>query len=200
MTVEVHPATADRFDDVASLLAPKTPGASACWCLSPRLASAELHALGSAGRPARMRELCGEDPPPGLLAYLDGAPVGWCAVGPRAGMGRLTRSRTIQQVDNLPVWSVICFVVKAGYRRRGIAARLLEEAVGFAAGYGAPAIEGYPIDAEGTRVNTTLAFVGTTSLFEKAGFERVAETRATSAGRIRWIMRRDLREAPIAAD
>lgn len=140
-----------------------------------------------------MRELCGEDPPPGLLAYLDGAPVGWCAVGPRAGMGRLTRSRTIQRVDDLPVWSVICFVVKAGYRRRGIAARLLEEAVGFAAGYGAPAIEGYPIDAKGTRVNTTLAFVGTTSLFEKAGFDRVAETRATSAGRTRWIMRRDLR-------
>lgn len=192
MTVEVHPATADRFDDVASLLAPKTPGAGACWCLPPRLASSELSALGTEGRPARMRELCGEDPPPGLLAYLDGEPVGWCAVGPRAGMGRLTRSRTIQQLDELPVWSVICFVVKAGYRRRGIASRLLEEAVAFAGSHGAPAIEGYPIDAAGTRVDTALAFVGTTALFEKAGFERMAETKATSAGRTRWIMRRDL--------
>lgn len=190
MTVEVHPATAERFDDVASLLAPTTPGAGACWCLSARLASSELTALGTEGRPERMRQLCGEDPPPGLLAYLDGAAVGWCAVGPRAHMGRLTRSRTIQQLDDLPVWSVICFVVKAGYRRRGVATRLLEEAVGFAASYGAPAIEGYPVDAEGTRVNTTLAFVGTTAMFEKVGFERIAETKATSAGRTRWIMRR----------
>lgn len=192
MTVEVHPATADRFDDVAALLAPRTPGAGACWCLSPRLASSELSALDAEGRPARMRELCAEDPPPGLLAYLDGEPVGWCAVGPRAGMGRLTRSRTIQQVDDLPVWSVICFVVKAGHRRRGIATRLLEEAVAFAAGRGAPAVEGYPVDAEGSRINTTLAFVGTTALFEKVGFERIAETKATSANRTRWIMRRDL--------
>lgn len=194
MTVEVHPATADRFDDVASLLAPKTPGAGACWCLSPRLASSELSALGAEGRPARMRQLCGEDPPPGLLAYLDGEPVGWCAVGPRTNMGRLTRSRTIQQVDDLPVWSVICFVVKAGYRRRGVATRLLEEAVTFAGTRGAPAIEGYPVDAGGTRINTTLAFVGTTALFEKVGFERVAETKATSAGRTRWIMRRGLEQ------
>ncbi|KRF08899.1 GCN5 family acetyltransferase [Arthrobacter sp. Soil782] len=192
MTLEVFPAAADRFDDVASLLAPKTPGAGACWCLSPRLASSELGALGTEGREARMRELCGEDPPPGLLAYLDSTPVGWCAVGPRGGMGRLTRSRTIQQLDELPVWSVICFVVKAGHRRRGVATRLLEEAVAFAGSHGAPAIEGYPIDAEGTRINTTLAFVGTTALFEKVGFERVAETKATSAGRTRWIMRRDL--------
>lgn len=139
-----------------------------------------------------MRQLCGEDPPPGLLAYLEGEPVGWCAVGPRASMGRLTRSRTIQQVDDLPVWSVICFVVKAGHRRRGVATRLLQEAVAFAASRGAPVIEGYPVDAEGSRINTTLAFVGTTALFEKAGFERIAETKATSAGRTRWIMRRDL--------
>ncbi|WP_458116019.1 N-acetyltransferase family protein [Arthrobacter sp. D2-10] len=192
MTVDIHPATADRFDDVASLLAPKTPGAGACWCLSPRLASSELSSLGAEGRPGRMRQLCGEDPPPGLLAYLEGEPVGWCAVGPRASMGRLTRSRTIQQVDDLPVWSVICFVVKAGHRRRGVATRLLQEAVAFAASRGAPVIEGYPVDAEGSRINTTLAFVGTTALFEKAGFERIAETKATSAGRTRWIMRRDL--------
>lgn len=193
MTVEVHPADAARFDDVASLLAPKTPGAGACWCLPPRLAASELNALGAEGRRERMRQLCAEEPPPGLLAYSpEGEPIGWCAVGPRAAMGRLTRSRTIQQVDNLPVWSVICFVVKPGHRRRGVATRLLEEAVGFARSHGAPAVEGYPIDAEGTRVNTTLAFVGTTALFERAGFERIAETKATSAGRTRWIMRRNL--------
>lgn len=192
MVLEVHPATADRFDDVAAILAPKTPGAGACWCLPPRLAASELKELGAEGRPRRLRELCSQDPAPGLLAYFGDEPVGWCALGPRADMGRLTHSRTIQQLDEVPVWSVICFVVRAGHRRQGVATRLLAEAVEFARSNGAPAIEGYPIDAGGSRINATLAFVGTTALFEKAGFDRIAETKATSAGRVRWIMRRDL--------
>lgn len=186
------PATADRFDDVASLLAPKTPGAGACWCLSARLASSELTELGAQGRPERLRQLCAEEPAPGLLAYLDGTAVGWCAVGPRADMGRLVRSRTIQQLDDLPVWSVICFVVKAGYRRRGVASALLEAAIAYATEHGAPALEAYPVDPERKRVNTSFAYVGTTPMFERAGFERMAETSARSAGLTRWIMRRDL--------
>ena len=35
-------------------------------------------------------------------------------------------------------------------------------------------------------------YVGTTRMFERAGFERVAETSAHSGGRVRWIMRKEL--------
>jgi hypothetical protein len=39
MSVEVQPATADRFDDVAVMVGPKKPTSSVCWCLSHRLDS-----------------------------------------------------------------------------------------------------------------------------------------------------------------
>jgi len=118
--------------------------------------------------------------------------VGWCNVGPRAAMARLVRSRSIRPVDDLPVWSVVCFVVRAGYRRQGIAEELLHGAVGYAGEHGAPAIEGYPIDPRGNRVNTSDAYVGTTGMFERAGFRRVTRTDATSARLPRWLMRLDL--------
>jgi GNAT superfamily N-acetyltransferase len=190
MTVEIVPATAGRFADVAAVLSPGG-NARACWCLSYRLTSAELNRVPD--RAAKVRELLAGDPAPGLLAYRDGAVAGWCGLGPRVLMGRLTRSRTIAAVDDLPVWSVTCFVVRTGFRRQGVAGALLAAAVDYAAGHGAPAIEGYPIDPAGARVSTSFAYVGTTSMFEAAGFRRVAETAARSAGLPRWLMRRDLR-------
>jgi GNAT superfamily N-acetyltransferase len=64
---------------------------------------------------------------------------------------RLSRSRTIPAVDDLPVWSVTCFVVRLGYRRRGVARALLAGAVSYAREHSAPALEGYPIDPAGAR-------------------------------------------------
>lgn len=190
--LDVHPATEDRFDDVATLLAPRRADAPACWCLTYRLTSSENSALTAQQRPERLRQLCARDPAPGVLAYLDGEPVGWCAVGPRAEMGRLERSRTIPRVDDRPVWSVVCFVVRVGYRQRGVARALLAGAVEHARSSGAVAIEGYPVDTGGTRISGTLAYVGTTDLFADAGFDRVLETAARSAGLRRWLMRREL--------
>ena len=185
MALTVRPATAERFDDIATLLGRDGP---ACWCLYWRLTSGEYNRVPD--RPAKVRELLAGDPAPGLLAYLDGTPVGWCGLGPRAQMGRLVRSRTIPAVDDLPVWSVTCFVVRPGYRRRGVARALLAGAGGYAAERSAPALEGYPIDPAGARVSTSFAYVGTTSMFEAAGFRRVTQTTARSASLPRWVMRR----------
>jgi GNAT superfamily N-acetyltransferase len=188
MGTEIAPATADRFDDVAAVLGAN--GDQGCWCLSYRLTSGEFNRV--ADRPAKVRELLAGEPAPGLLAYRDGTVAGWCGVGPRSQMGRLVRSRTILPVDDLPVWSVTCFVVRTGFRRQGVARALLAGAVSYAAEHSAPAIEGYPIDPAGKRVSTSFAYVGTTSMFEAAGFHRVAQTAAYSARLPRWLMRRDL--------
>jgi GNAT superfamily N-acetyltransferase len=176
-----------RFDDVAAMLGGGIPE-KACWCLTYRLSPAAL----KVGRPEAMRGLCSREPGPGLLAYIDEQPVGWCGVGPRSEFHRLTHSRTIQQVDDRPVWSIVCFVVKAGYRGRGVAGDLLDAAGEFAREGGAPSVEGYPIDSSGGKVSSSLAYPGTTELFERAGFSKIAPTSSKSGGLVRWIVSRDL--------
>jgi len=141
------------------------------------------------GRREALQSQLEEDPPPGMLAYVEGEVAGWCGFGPRPNLPRLVSSRTIPKVDDLPVWSIVCFLVRVGYRRRGVAAALLDGVVDFARRSGAPGVEAYPIDPEGGRVDVGFGYVGVTPMFEKAGFRRVVETSAHSAGRPRILMR-----------
>jgi GNAT superfamily N-acetyltransferase len=127
-----------------------------------------------------------------VIAYLGEEPVGWCGLGPRAAMPRLVGSRTIPQVDDAAPWSIGCFVVRPGYRRRGVARALLDGAVAYARASGAPCVEAYPIDPAGARVSASFGYVGFTSMFEAAGFRRVLLTGAHSAGLPRWLVRLDL--------
>ncbi|PPF24532.1 MULTISPECIES: GNAT family N-acetyltransferase [unclassified Rathayibacter] len=187
MTIEVRAATV--FDDLATMVGPKRPDASVCWCLSYRLrSSVENRALAGPARGARVRELVAEDPPPGVLAYDGDEVVGWAAVHPRADTSYST-NRRIPHVDALDVWSVWCLRVRPGFRGRGISHPLLEGAVEFARAHGAPATEGYPVDNAGAEVDRTMAYVGTRSLFERAGFEKAADTTSVLDGFPRVLMR-----------
>jgi hypothetical protein len=193
MSIEVVPATVDRFDDLAGIIGPSRPGAPACWCLSCRLDSHEHGLLRTeAQRRDRMRRMTEQPVAPGMIAYVGGEPAGWVNVGPRSEIGRLQRSRTITPVDDVPVWSVLCFVVKTGFKRQGLTRALLHGAAEYAGEHGAPAIEGYPVDTEGRRLSGTLLFVGIASTFAAEGFERIGSTLATSAGLPRIVMRKPL--------
>ncbi len=108
----VVPATADRWPDVELLLG--SGGERGCWCQSWRGASAAFGRSDPGDNRDRLRCQVEEGPAPGVLAYLDGVAVGWCGLGPRASMPRLMRSRTIPIVDDVAVWSIGCFVVRAG--------------------------------------------------------------------------------------
>jgi GNAT superfamily N-acetyltransferase len=83
--------------------------------------------------------------------------------------------------------------VRPGHRGRGIAHELVAGAVEFARANGAPAIEGYPVDNDGAKVDLTMAYVGTRTLFERAGFSKAADTTSVLAGFPRVLMRLDLR-------
>jgi len=191
VAIEVRPAT--NFEDVAALLGPKRPDANACWCLSYRLQSSKENlSLAGPARGERVRLLVAEDPPPGVLAYDGDEPVGWAAVHPRADTSFAT-NRRIPHLDDRDVWSLWCLRVRPGHRKAGITHHLLVGAVEFARSYGAPAIEGYPVDNQGERVDLTMAYVGTVAMFERAGFERAGDTTSVINGFPRIIMRKELR-------
>jgi GNAT superfamily N-acetyltransferase len=188
MTIEVRPAT--DFADMASMLGPKRPDATVCWCLSYRLPSKENRALRGTERADKAAELVRQGPP-GVLAYDGNRTVGWAAVHPRADTSFAT-SRTIPHVDDQDVWSVWCIRVLPGHRGQGISHRLLAGAVDFARQSGAPAIEGYPVDNHGQKVDLTMAYVGTRNLFETAGFTKAADTTSVLNGFPRVLMRLNL--------
>ena len=189
MSIEVRPATV--FDDVATLVGPKKPTSNVCFCLSYRIGSKENVALKGTARADRVRELCHQDPPPGVIAYLDDEPVGWAAVYPRRDTS-FARNRLIPHIDDLDVWSLWCLRVRPGHRKQGISHALIEGAVAYAKKRGAPAIEGYPVDNRGEKVNLTMAYVGTRRLFEDAGFTKAADTDSVLDGFPRVLMRLDL--------
>jgi GNAT superfamily N-acetyltransferase len=193
MAIEVVPATADRFDDLAIMLGPKrNPEGSVCWCLSHRVDASTNRELVGPARGEYVRSLCGRHDGPGVLAYEEDEVVGWGAVAPRADLP-FARSRKIPHVDDLPVWSVWCIRVRPGFRGRGISHPLLAGAVAYARDRDAPAIEGYPVDNDGAKVDVTMAYVGTRRLFERAGFTKAADTSSVSGGFPRVLMRLDLR-------
>lgn len=189
MTIEVRPAT--EFDDVATLVGPRKATSNVCFCLSYRIGNKENVALRGQARADRVRELCHQDPPPGVIAYLDDEPVGWAALHPRRDTS-FARNRLIPHVDDLDVWSLWCFRVRPGFRKQGISHALIEGAVAYARERGAPAIEGYPVDNGGEKVNLTMAYVGTRALFESAGFVKAAVTGSVLDGFPRVLMRLDL--------
>ncbi len=192
MSIVVRSATKARFGDVATMLGPKNPDSSVCWCLSHRLDSKTNRALVGRARGEYVKMLCGRKVAPGVLAYAGAEVAGWAAVAPRSELP-FARSAKIPHVDDLPVWSVWCIRVRPGYRGRGISHTLLEGAVAYARSRGAPAIEGYPVDNQGKKVDLTMAYVGTRKLFEDAGFTKAADTTSVSGGFPRVVMRLDLR-------
>ncbi|QRP45149.1 GNAT family N-acetyltransferase [Amycolatopsis sp. FDAARGOS 1241] len=159
-----------------------------CWCSFFRLTGPEFKAAGRTGRKEHTRDEARAGRPLGLLGVVEGEPLGWVAVSPRADNPRLARSPVAASEFSGNVWSVTCFYVDRRGRRRGLAAALLTAAVGYAAGHGADAVEGYPVTA-GDRSPADL-YHGTLGLFTGAGFA-VVEQRGVA----RALVRREIAPA-----
>jgi GNAT superfamily N-acetyltransferase len=152
-----------------------------------RLPRAEFTRGKGEGNRAAFASLVDAGTEPGILAYLDDVPVGWCAVAPRSDYGGLARSRVLKPVDDTPVWSITCLFVTKPCRRSGLSVLLLDAAARFAAARGARVVEGYPVDPASGTTADAFAWTGLRSAFERAGF---AECARRSPGRP--IMRRHM--------
>ena len=184
--IEVHPVAAERWPDLTALFGPRG-ACGGCWCMTWRLSSAEYEARKGDRNRRALRRLVAREPSPGLLAYLGGRPVGWCAVAPREAYPKLDRSRVAARVDDRPVWSIVCFYVVRDCRGHGIASALLDSAVDFAVAHGAEVVEGYPVEPAKDEMPDLFAFTGLASMFRRAGFHEVARRSPT-----RPVMRREL--------
>lgn len=110
---------------------------------------------------------------PGVIAYVDGEPIGWCAVAPRETYVALERSRILKPVDDQSVWSISCLFVRKDFRRQGVAAKLLNAAVEFAELQGARIVEGYPVEPSNDSMPDPFLWHGVPSAFKAAGFKEV---------------------------
>jgi hypothetical protein len=172
--LEIVPLTGDRLGDLADLFS-SNPSTRCCWCMSFILSRQEAdRGWWNGGNRARFEKFAAAaDPPAGLLAFHDGVPVGWCALGPRSRYTRalrspiLKRSRHPDEDDN--VWLVPCFFVRSGFRRAGTTHELLQTGVEHSRRHGATAVEGFPLAGDGR--HTTDRYLGTEPLFAACGFE-----------------------------
>jgi len=108
--VAIHPLTPARWNDLVRLFGPRG-AVEGCWCMWPRLVASEYRRRRGAPNRRAFHRLVESGHPPGVLAYVDGEPAGWCAIAPRHRLARLERSRVMAAVDDKPVWSVTCFFI-----------------------------------------------------------------------------------------
>jgi GNAT superfamily N-acetyltransferase len=186
--LELRPATAERWADLAKLFQRRGPRGgrpivAGCWCQFWHLRGKAWSEHDGARNRRRLQQQVRGSPPPGLLAYLDDEAVGWCRVGPRTDFARLEASPRLARVDDEPVWSVVCFYVHPAAKRQGVASALLEAAEAFAAEHGASVLEGYAVASQHANID---AYTGYLPMYLAAGYEVVKE------GGRRTIVRRRL--------
>jgi GNAT superfamily N-acetyltransferase len=181
--ISVVPANEASWTDLLAIFGTRGQQ-SRCQCQRYKLAPREsFAAFPVEERADRLRDQTGCDDPEsgttsGLVAYLDGEPVGWCAVEPRSSYSGLLRTHRVpwegrsEDKTDASVWAVTCFVTRTGFRKRGVTRELARAAVDFARARGARAIEGYPITTKDVILEEL--HVGTEDTFTAAGFTTVS--------------------------
>lgn len=172
--------TSENWPDLEALFEGKG-GPKYCWCMAWRA----MDQRGTADNAARKRALQSRveaGVPIGLIGYVDGEPVAWCSLAPRASYLKLSPS---QDDGESGVWSVVCFFVRRDHRKSGLSGDLLEAAAAFARSQGADTLEGYPVAPD----SPSYRFMGFTGQFEGRGF-----VAAGRAGSRRQVMRLSLRD------
>jgi len=117
------------------------------------------------------RDIVKRGPPPGLVAFDGDLTVGWCQLTPRDSLPWMDRTWRLKRVDDEPVWSLSCFYIRKGYRKKGMMTALINAAIETARKAGAPALEAYPLDGDLSPSSTSTGYATT---FARLGFKIVA--------------------------
>ena len=171
--VEIRPATPDRWPDIETVF--EGPGDPAkCWCAFWYASNKDFRAGWGDDNRTVLQNRVTDGLEPGVLAYVDGLPVGWAGIAPRSEFDRLVRNKkSLRAVDDRPVWSLNCLVVRREFRKQGLMRALIRGAVDFAMSNGAIAVEAYPIDAD-RKLTMYDLFLGSLAAYQDLGFVEVA--------------------------
>lgn len=164
-TMTSRPLIPERFPDMVEVFGERGVARN-CFCMYWRTPKGGFE--DNRDNRDRFADVARDERPPGLIGYVEDSPVGWVQVGPRDEFPAIDRSRLLRPVDDVETWSINCFVVRAGHRKRGVGAGLLAGAIQFATDQGAAVIEAYPVD--GQRSSSVDYFTGTLSMFDEHGF------------------------------
>ena len=177
--LEFYPADADRWEDFEKLFGERG-ACGGCWCMSWRLKSSDFNKQKGAANKEAIKKIFRANEKPGILAYYEKKPIGWCAVAPREKYVRLEKSKVLKKIDEQPVWSVSCLFVAKEFRKKGLSIELIKAAVKFCKSQGARIVEAYSIVPYSNNIPAAFAWTGLQSSFEKAGFniiEKKSKTR-----------------------
>ena len=176
---KLYTVTKENWKDFEKLFGKK--GACAgCWCMYWRISSSQWKKQQGSGNKRAIKKLIFSNITPGILAYDNEQPIGWCSVAPREEFIRLESSRILKPVDDKPVWSVVCFFIDKTYRKRGVSVELLNAAKKYVKSKHGKIIEGYPVEPKEGKYPDTFAYTGLAKAFTQAGFKEVirrSETR-----------------------
>ena len=195
----VVPANQASWEDIQTVFG--RGGAASCQCQRIKLGDHDWFRIPVEERAHRLREEtdCGHpesSTTTGMVAYLDGEPVGWVAVEPRANYRRLRGSSVPwagrnEDPNDTDVWAIVCFAIRAGYRRQNLTRPLAAAAVEYARANGAKAVEAYPmVPKTGQSISWGEMNVGSRSTFLAAGLREVSRPTAR-----RIVMRLDFQPA-----
>jgi GNAT superfamily N-acetyltransferase len=179
LNLKFYPVTAKLWKDLEKLFGERG-ACGGCWCMWWRLSRSEFNKQKGQGNKRALKKIIDSGEIPGILAYDNSGPIGWCSVAPREKFSTLERSRILQRVDEKPVWSVVCFFIAKPFRRKGVTIALLKAAIEHAKKNGAKVVEGYPVDPKKGETPDVFANTGLASAFRQAGFVEVlrrSETR-----------------------
>lgn len=182
MSTTIVPVTSERWPDFEDLFG-KQGACYGCWCTHFRLPPAARRENDRERNKDHIRTRIEAGPPPGLLAFQDGKAVGWMQIGPRADVpewnnaGRGSAPLEPSEADDPDVWAISCFFLRSKARGKGLTHQLVQGGVEFARDNGARVLEACPMDLSRDSRSIGL-FVGSTRVFEKAGFQRMVERKA----------------------
>jgi GNAT superfamily N-acetyltransferase len=173
----IKPLTPKTWDDFVTLFG-STGACGGCWCMWWRLTRTQYEKQKGTGNKRAIRKMIDSGIIPGILAYLNDEPFAWCSIGPREEYTLLERSRVLKRVDDRAVWSIVCFFIKRGYRRRGYLELLIKAALRFAKKKGAKIVEAYPISPKKETADV-FVYTGLYSSFKKTGFVEITRRSET---------------------